>query len=62
MRELVSRYLSNAISRRDFLKGLTATGVTITAASQVPEPAGFALIGAGVLALSSSRKRRGITA
>ena len=37
MRELVARFLSHSISRRDFLKGLTATGVTATAAKSVLE-------------------------
>ena len=35
MRELVARFLSHSVSRRDFLKGLTATGVSLTAAKSV---------------------------
>jgi thiamine pyrophosphate-dependent acetolactate synthase large subunit-like protein len=35
MRELVSRYLSDGLSRRDFLDGLTKTGVTLAAAESV---------------------------
>jgi benzoylformate decarboxylase len=35
MRELVARYLSQSISRRSFLKGLTAAGLSATAARSV---------------------------
>ena len=35
MRELVARYLSHSISRRTFLKGLAAAGLTTTAAREV---------------------------
>jgi len=35
MRELVARYLSRNISRRGFLKGLTATGVSLAAAESI---------------------------
>src|SRR4051812_19969484 len=35
MRELVARYLSQSISRRTFLKGLTAAGLSTTAAREV---------------------------
>ncbi len=35
MRELVARYLRHSISRRDFLKSLTATGVSLAAAESV---------------------------
>ncbi len=35
MRELVARYLGHSISRRDFLKGLTATGVSLAAAESI---------------------------
>jgi len=35
MRELVARYLSDSISRRTFLKGLTTAGLTATAARGV---------------------------
>jgi thiamine pyrophosphate-dependent acetolactate synthase large subunit-like protein len=35
MRELVSRYLSDGLSRRDFLDGLTKTGITLAAAESV---------------------------
>jgi len=35
MRELVARYLSHSISRRDFLKGLTAAGISLTAAEGI---------------------------
>ncbi len=35
MRELVARYLSAAISRREFINGLVATGVSLTAAETV---------------------------
>ena len=35
MRELVARYLSNSISRRTFLKGLTASGISLTAARSI---------------------------
>ena len=35
MRELVARYLSRSLSRRGFLKSLTATGVTLSAAESV---------------------------
>jgi thiamine pyrophosphate-dependent acetolactate synthase large subunit-like protein len=35
MRELVARYLSRSISRRGFLKGLTAAGVSLTAAESI---------------------------
>ncbi len=35
MRELVARYLSHSISRRNFLKGLTATGVSLAAAESI---------------------------
>ena len=37
MRELVARYLSHSISRRDFLKGLTVAGVSLAAAKSVLE-------------------------
>src|SRR5581483_9851478 len=37
MRELVARFLSRSISRRGFLKGLTATGVSLAAAESVLE-------------------------
>ncbi len=35
MRELVARYLRHSISRRDFLKSLTSTGVSLTAAVSI---------------------------
>ena len=35
MRELVARYLSHSISRRTFLKGLTASGISLTAARSI---------------------------
>jgi thiamine pyrophosphate-dependent acetolactate synthase large subunit-like protein len=35
MRELVARYLSNAVSRRDFVRGLIGTGLTVAAAQSV---------------------------
>src|SRR5207244_8876342 len=35
MRELVARYLSESISRRGFLKGLTTAGVSIAAAQSI---------------------------
>ena len=35
MRELVARYLRHSISRRDFLKGLTATGVSLSTAESI---------------------------
>ena len=35
MRELVARYLSHSLSRRDFLKGLTAAGISLTAAEGI---------------------------
>src|SRR5947207_12500739 len=35
MRELVARYLSQSISRRTFLKGMTTAGVSLTAAKGV---------------------------
>src|SRR5206468_4462261 len=35
MRELVARYLSQSISRRTFLKGLTTAGLSATAARSV---------------------------
>src|SRR5581483_7092459 len=35
MRELVARYLSRSISRRGFLKGLTAGGVSLAAAESI---------------------------
>jgi len=37
MRELVAQYLSNAISRRTFLKRMTAAGVSTVAARSVLE-------------------------
>ncbi len=37
MRELVARFLSRSLSRRGFIKSLTATGVTATAAQSVLE-------------------------
>jgi thiamine pyrophosphate-dependent acetolactate synthase large subunit-like protein len=37
MRELVARYLSRSISRRDFLKGLTTAGISLTAAESILE-------------------------
>src|SRR5712692_2734532 len=37
MRELVARYLSQSISRRSFLKGLTTAGISLTAAKEVLE-------------------------
>src|SRR5690348_17900492 len=37
MRELVARFLSRSISRRGFLKGLTATGVSLAAAESILE-------------------------
>jgi acetolactate synthase-1/2/3 large subunit len=37
MRELVARYLSRSISRRGFLKGLGAAGVSLTAAESILE-------------------------
>jgi thiamine pyrophosphate-dependent acetolactate synthase large subunit-like protein len=37
MRELVARYLSRSISRRGFLKGLTAAGVSLAAAESIVE-------------------------
>src|SRR5262245_24348610 len=35
MRELVARYLSNAVSRRDFVRGLIGSGLTAAAAQSV---------------------------
>jgi thiamine pyrophosphate-dependent acetolactate synthase large subunit-like protein len=35
VRDLVARYLSHSISRRDFLKGLTAAGISLTAAASI---------------------------
>ena len=35
MRELVARFLSHSISRRNFLKGLTAAGVSLAAAESI---------------------------
>ena len=35
MRELVARYLSQSISRRGFVKGLTGAGLTLAAAESV---------------------------
>jgi thiamine pyrophosphate-dependent acetolactate synthase large subunit-like protein len=35
MRELVARYLSRSISRRGFLKGLTAAGISLSAAESI---------------------------
>jgi benzoylformate decarboxylase len=35
MRELVARYLSQSISRRTFLKGLTTAGISATAAKEI---------------------------
>src|SRR5262245_6324470 len=37
MRELVARYLSHSISRRNFLRGLTAAGVSMSAARGILE-------------------------
>jgi thiamine pyrophosphate-dependent acetolactate synthase large subunit-like protein len=37
MRELVARYLSQSISRRSFLKGLTTAGISLTAAREIVE-------------------------
>src|SRR5690349_12486914 len=37
MRELVARFLSQSISRRSFLKGLTTAGVSLTAAREIVE-------------------------
>jgi thiamine pyrophosphate-dependent acetolactate synthase large subunit-like protein len=37
MRELVARYLSQSISRRTFLKGMTTAGVSLTAARSILE-------------------------
>ena len=37
MRELVARYLSQSISRRSFLKGLTTAGISLTAAKDIVE-------------------------
>src|SRR3954471_2185291 len=37
MRELVARFLSQSISRRTFLKGLTTAGVSLTAAKDIVE-------------------------
>jgi acetolactate synthase I/II/III large subunit len=37
MRELVARFLSQSISRRTFLKGLTTAGVSLTAAKDILE-------------------------
>jgi thiamine pyrophosphate-dependent acetolactate synthase large subunit-like protein len=37
MRELVARYLSQSISRRSFLKGLTTAGISLTAARDILE-------------------------
>src|SRR5581483_5141154 len=37
MRELVARFLSRSISRRGFLKGLTATGDSLAAAESILE-------------------------
>ena len=37
MRELVARYLSQSISRRTFLKGMTTAGVSLTAAKSILE-------------------------
>lgn len=37
MRELVARYLTHSISRRNFLKGMTAAGVSVAAAKSVLE-------------------------
>jgi thiamine pyrophosphate-dependent acetolactate synthase large subunit-like protein len=52
MRELVARYLSRSISRRGFLKGMTAAGVSLAAAesvldSLVPAARAQATAGAG---------------
>ena len=35
MRELVARYLSHAISRRGFLKGLTTAGISLASAKSI---------------------------
>ena len=37
MRELVARYLSQSISRRSFLKGMTTAGISIAAAREILE-------------------------
>src|SRR5437879_75147 len=37
MRELVARYLSRAISRRGFLKGLTTAGISLASAESILE-------------------------
>src|SRR4030095_16666951 len=37
MRDLVARYLSHSVSRRNFLKGLTAAGISMTAARGILE-------------------------
>src|SRR6266699_3285003 len=37
MRELVARYLTQSISRRTFLKGMTTAGVSLTAAKEILE-------------------------
>jgi len=35
MRELVARFLTQSISRRTFLKGLTTAGVSLSAAREI---------------------------
>ena len=37
MKELVAQLLSNGISRRDFVRRLVASGVTVTAAKSILE-------------------------
>ena len=37
MRELVARYLSQSMSRRTFLKGMTTAGISLTAAKEILE-------------------------
>jgi thiamine pyrophosphate-dependent acetolactate synthase large subunit-like protein len=37
MRELVARYLSQSISRRTFLKGMTTAGISLTSAKEILE-------------------------
>src|SRR5260221_2190635 len=50
MRELVARFLSQSISRRSFLKGMTTAGVSLAAAKEILEslvPAAHAQAKAG---------------
>jgi hypothetical protein len=37
MRQLVSRFLNNGISRRDFIRNLTGLGLTATAVAAILE-------------------------